>query len=119
VLAEPLLTRDDDEPPPSGVRVRVVVLEHASRPARDDVLVAVTEEVFFEVWSIVRALSPLGGAWFRVGLAPIASGALQASTWSCSTAKPTKLLRDRWHELVPGVAALDRLANLLVDQLCG
>jgi hypothetical protein len=123
VLAEPLLTRDDDAPPPSGVRV--VVLESGfsgasrsyagPRPVRDDVLLEVTEEVFFEVWSVVRALAPLQTAWFRIGLTPLAAAGLEVSTWSSGTSKE---LRRRWHELVPGVAALDRLAHLMVDALC-
>jgi hypothetical protein len=117
VLAEDLL-RDDDAPPPSGVRVRVVVLEPAPRPAHNDVLIEVTEEVFFEVWSLVRALSPLQAPWFRMGLTPLATAGLEVTTWSCGGGTSMNEVRRRWHELVPGVAALDRLAHVMVDLLC-
>jgi hypothetical protein len=117
VLAEPLRTHDDDAPPPSGVRVRVVLLEPAPRAVPNDVLLEVTEEVFFEVWSVVRALSPLQTPWFRIGLTPLATAGLEVTTWSSEKGTMNELRR-RWHELVPGVAALDRLAHLMVDALC-
>jgi hypothetical protein len=120
------LPKDDDAPPPSGVRVRrsAVVLElrrgyggvpHRDRPHRAEasVLSEVVEEVFFEVWSLVRALSPLQGAWLHPGPRDLGAAALTMATWR----HPSEL-RERWPELVPGQAGMDRLAGLMVDALC-
>jgi hypothetical protein len=112
------LPRDDDTPPPSGVRRRVVAL-HAGTPLppyeNPDVLVEVAEEVFFEVWGVVRALSPLQGAWLNLGLGQLGAAALTTALWRGS---PRRLLRERWPELVPGYAAMDKLADVMVDTLC-
>lgn len=114
------LPRDDDTPPPSGVRPRVAAIHEAAlapvaAEPSPDVLVEVGEEVFFEVWSVVRALSPLQGAWLKIGLGPLAAAALTTGLWK---GQRKRLLRERWPELVPGYAAMDRLAEIMVDTLC-
>ncbi len=132
------LTRDDDTPPPSGVRPRVFDLhDPEARPQEvspaakgatgeafvsPDVLVEVGEEVFFEVWSLLRAFSPLQGAWLKLGLGQIAGAALTTGLWSTAgSTHPSprkKMLRERWPELVPGFAGMDRLAEVMVERLC-
>jgi hypothetical protein len=119
--------RDDDAPPESGVRPRpsvAIVLRPRRAPASQalsrDVLAEVGEEVFFEVWGIVRALSPLQGAWLRLGLGQLGAALLTAADWPASPReRPLRVLRERWPELVPGYAAVDRLAGLMVDRICG
>jgi hypothetical protein len=125
------LLRDDDTPPPSGIRVRVP--ERAGSAANDlarDVLPEVAEEVFREVWELVHALSPLQGAWLRLGIRPLGSAVLTALRWRAGSsprlpgpdgsALPSlAVLRARWPELVPGYAAMNCLAGLMVDALCG
>jgi hypothetical protein len=129
VQSEAELSRDDDAAPPSGVRVRVLTLrpaararaERAAAPERTDhdELREVAEEVFLQVWSVVRALSPLQGVWLRVGLAQVAVASVELSTWQLEEQPVAAVLRRRWPELVPGSASLDRLAHLMVDTLCG
>jgi hypothetical protein len=116
--AEVASAPEDDAPPPSGVRVRPIVVASLALPARGDVLADVAEQVFLEVWSVVRPLCPLRGAWFQVGLAPLGVLAAEATTLLCAADKPRMLLTRRWPELAPGAAALDRLAYLMVDLLC-
>lgn len=117
--------RDDDAPPESGVRRRpsaAIVLRprRAPRAPGRDVLAEVGEEVFFEVWGIVRALSPLQGAWLRLGPGQLGVALLTAAEWPCEPReRPLQVLRKRWPELVPGQAALGRLAHLMVDRICG
>jgi hypothetical protein len=127
------LLRDDDTPPPSGVRFRVPdalalvapLRTVASVPLQADaeVLREVGEEVFFAVYGVLRALSPLQGAWFRLGLVQAGRTALTVATWQVAPSKPPamplkKQLRRRWPELVPGHGAMSRLASLMVDVLC-
>jgi hypothetical protein len=125
------LLRDDDTPPPSGVRRHVpdatataplAVLPLPSLPPRSDadVLREVGEQVFFEVYGVVRVLSPLQGAWFRIDLGQVGRAVLTAATWQgAKSRRPAKkLLRERWPELVPGHGAMSRLASLMVDILC-
>ncbi len=119
------LPRDDDTPPPSGVRPRVCAPDTGapppsprprgggSAPETPSVLPEVAEEVFFEVWDLVRALSPLQGSWF--GARPLGVAALTVALWR---GPRRRLLRERWPELVPGYAAMDRLAEVMVDALC-
>jgi hypothetical protein len=78
------------------------------------VLADVAEEVFFEVWSLVGALSPLQGPWLRLGLPQLGAALLTTTAWH----DPSQGLRERWPELVPGAASMDRLAGLMVDTLC-
>jgi hypothetical protein len=120
----------DDTPPPSGIRVRV--LERAGAAANDldrAALPEVAEEVMREVWRLVSALSPLQGAWLRVGIRPLGSAVLVALGWrgrggarllgaGGSARSAVEVLRAQWPELVPGYAALDCLAGLMVDRLC-
>ncbi len=125
------VSRSDDAPPPSGVRPRVLTLRAASRarepvadvagsPRRDEALLAeVAQEVFFEIWSVVRVIAPLQGRWLRVGLAQLAAASLHASTWQLDREPTLGVLRRRWPELVPGSASVDRLAHVMVDALCG
>ncbi len=81
-------------------------------------LAEVFEEVFFEVWRVLRALSPLQGAWLRLGLVPIVTALLEAWTWDVGQERPRAILRERWPSLVPGTSALDCLAHLMVDAIC-
>jgi hypothetical protein len=91
----------------------------ADEPSDRDVLIEVGEEVFFEVWGVVRVLSPLQGAWLNLGPGQLVTAALTASHWRREPGeRPAKLLRRRWRELVPGRAAMDRMAHLMVDLLC-
>ena len=120
----------DDDSPPSGIRVLVV--EAAAPVANDvarDVLPEVAHEVFREVWTLVQALSPLQGAWLRVGIRPIGCAVLTALGWrgndgtrllgpGGSPGAVLGMVRERWPELVPGHAAMDCLAGLLVAALC-
>jgi hypothetical protein len=123
------LQRDLDTPPPSGVRLCVVDFQDqaggaAPSPAAvvapdPDVLVEVAEEVFFEVWDVVRALSPLQSSWLKIGLGQLGAAALTMGLWRRGPHQgPARLLRERWPELVPGYAAMDRLAEVMVDTLC-
>ncbi len=132
------ILRDDDAPPPSGVRVRVPAAPAparpsapAPRPSDRDVLADVGEEVFFEVLDVVLALAPLQGRWLRLGLRE-----LEAAVWmlvavemggprppqppQARSPKPSLagVLRGRWPELVPGYASMDRLVGLMVDAIC-
>jgi hypothetical protein len=112
--------RDDEAPPESGVRRRVSLVLVPRRAPEREVLAEVGEEVFFEVWGIIRALSPLQGAWLRLGPGQLGAALLTAGEWRCAPSeRPLRVLRDRWPELVPGQAALGRLANLMVDRICG
>jgi hypothetical protein len=116
------LLRDDDTPPPSGVRRRVpdALALTAPLPLRPDadVLREVGEQVFFEVYGLVRALSPLQGAWLRLGAGQLGGAVLTAATWRGVHRRPVKVLRRRWPELLPGHAAMSRLASVMVDLLC-
>ena len=114
------LARDDDAPPASGVRPRTVTVRRATASSSqdEDVLAEVMQEVFFEVLGVVRALSPLQGAWLRVGAAQMAVATLEITTWQIAPRQHLDVLRARWPELVPGAAGVDRLAHLMVDALC-
>ncbi len=133
------LLRDDDTPPPSGVRrsrwgsppnpqpsrhvpAALALALPPSPRAEREVLTEVAGEVFFEVYGLVRALSPLQGAWLRLGLGQLGGAALTVVTWhagkSTRSLGPAKVLRRRWPELVPGHAAMTCLASLMVDALC-
>ncbi len=108
----------DDEAPASGVRLRPPApLAIVPPPATHDVLVDVTEEVFFEVLGLTVALSPLQGPWLRLGLGQLGQSLLTLTTWRRRGEKPSKLLRERWPELVPGYSAMDCLARLMVDAI--
>jgi hypothetical protein len=132
------LPRDDDSPPPSGVRLRAPAVARVTtgrdpssplaRPAPvrgtepDDfveALALVGDEVVFETWAVVRALSPLQGGWLKLGLAQLGAAVLTVGPWRCREPRVTaKVLRERWPELVPGAAAMDGLAELMVDAIC-
>jgi len=114
---------DEEQGPISGVRVSwarvVVVPTPAPAPApAEDVLFDVGEQVFFEVLRLVRALSPIQTPWLRLRLSDVTNAAMVANSWHLDGEKLPTAVRRRWHELVPGVAALDQLAHLIVDQLC-
>jgi hypothetical protein len=117
------LWTDDDAPPASGIRLRVPEASPPPAPpaateTEAEVLAEVAEEVFFEVWDLVRALSPLQGAWLRLGLRELGAAALRVGAWRCRGGRrPARRLRERWPELVPGHAAMDRLALVMVDAL--
>jgi hypothetical protein len=129
------LLRDDDAPPESGIRLRVPwtplpggdegSFRAAPGPAPTcaprsdrDVLAEVGEEVFFEVWATVRALTPLQGPWLgRVGAGEIGAAAAILTGLRCGPAPRSATLRARWHELVPGYAAMDTLVGLMVDAM--
>ena len=110
----------DDAPPESGVRVRVRVArapETAPAPSTRQVLAEVAEEVFFEVWDLSRALAPLSGPWMTVGRGALGGALLAAARIDEPLTR--RALRARWPQMVPGFAAMDRLAWLMVDALCG
>ncbi len=120
------LPRDDDSPPPSGVRLRLAVeapeapasfeptapVSDVERHALAEALALVGEEVVLETWALVRALSPLQGAWLKLGLGQLGAAVFTAGAWHRGE------LRERWPELVPGYAAMDCLAGVMVDAIC-
>ncbi len=125
----------DDDGPPSGVRERVLAeeprvepapvaawLEPAPAPASPstpEVLAEVTTEVFFEVWRIVRAISPLRTPWLRVRRTHLLEMARVASHWRGTSRDDwRRALGHRWPELVPGHEAMNMLATVMVDALC-
>lgn len=113
--------REDEAPPESGVRPRVVSIVLARpRVAPDrDVLADVAEEVFLEVWGMVRTLSPLQGPWMTLGAGQLGAAALTMTTWRCDPGRrPARTLRERWPELVPGYMAMGCLVRWMVDRLC-
>ena len=141
------LLRDDDSPPPSGVRRRVAgevapeltpapapetsgaletsdALETSGAPEVEgerhrQVLAEVATEVFFDVYALVRTLTPLQGAWFRLGKGQVGGAALTVATWQGELRRrpAKKVLRERWPELVPGCRALGCLVRVMVDTL--
>jgi hypothetical protein len=123
-----LRLRDEDTPPPSGIRIRVLASARAADELERDVLPEVAEEVMRGVWQLVHALSPLPGAWFRTGLRPLGSTALIALGWHTESARLSgpngssqaaiEVLRARWPELVPGYASMRCLVGLMADALC-
>lgn len=133
------LPRDDDSPPPSGVRLRAFAFPVPSPipaavgsatgalPPEPDVLAEVAEEVFLQTWEVVRVLSPLQGSWLKLGLGHLehlgaAVSAVGAGAWrGARRGEPrltAKVLHERWPELVPGYAAMDCLAGVMVDAIC-
>ncbi len=111
------LRLDDDAPPPSGVRRRV---REAAPPVASDarVVAEVAGEVLAEVWELSRSLSPLQAPWLGVGPAQVAAALLAVARWHHEGDHPALCAGKRWPELVPGSAAMDRLAWLMVDVLC-
>ncbi len=117
----------DDEAPESGVRPRVVLLP-SKRPraatsateqteqTERELLGEVFEDVFFETWGLVRALSPIQQP-LRLGPAQVATAVLEVGSWPIDRKTAARTLRRRWPELVPGTAALDCMAHLMVDQI--
>jgi hypothetical protein len=125
------LLKDDDGPPPSGVRLRALPAPAAVHVQRADpyvsvgsleALALVGEEVFLETWEVVRALSPLQGAWLRLGLGQLGAAVLTVGAFRYGkhprTALTANVLRERWPELVPGATAMDCLAGVMVDAIC-
>lgn len=114
----------DEAPPASGPRRRVLapVVVAAAAPANQaepDVMAEVAAEVCGETWELVRALSPLQGAWLAPGAGQLGSALMTAARWRHEGERPRcATLRARWHELVPGHAAMDCLVGLMVDRLC-
>ncbi len=113
------LQLDDDAPPPSGVRRRVWGAAPPVACASDAQVVAeVAEEVLAEVWELWRTLSPLQAPWLALGRAQVGAALLTAARWRHDGDHPALCIGTRWPELVPGFAAMDRLAGLMVDLLC-
>jgi hypothetical protein len=117
------LRLDDDAPPESGVRRRAPLPGIAAPlPAASDarVVAEVAEEVLAEVWELGRALAPLQGPWLGLGLGlgHLGAALLTAARWRHEGDHPALCIGKRWPELVPGFAAMDRLAGLMVDVLC-
>jgi len=91
-----------------------------------EVLREVGEQVFLEVWDLMLALQPLQGPWLRVGLGHMGTIALRVLGWEieerreegATDRRGVKTLRERWPELVPGYASMDRLVGLMVDWIC-
>jgi hypothetical protein len=112
----------DEAPPESGVRVRlprwVAPAYAAPVESTREVLVDVTQEVTLEVLDHLRALAPLAGPWMGLDLGKLGGAALTFLGWRCQGPISRRALRSRWPELVPGFAAMDRLAHLMVDRLC-
>ena len=116
----------DEAPPASGPRRRVLepvdLAGHApaaNAEGAPDLLAEVAGEVCGEVWELVRALSPLQGAWTALGLGQLGAAAMIAARWRHEGEAPGRaVLRARWEELVPGHLAMDRLVGLMVDRLC-
>lgn len=97
-----------------------LALVPAAPVPRRDVLVEVAEEVFFEVFGLVSALSPLQGPWLQLGPGQVGSALETVLTWRRRPGEsPAKVLRARWPELVPGHRALGCLARLMVDRIVG
>jgi hypothetical protein len=114
----------DEAPPASGPRRRVLV-EVAVPPAaaenhaEPDVLAEVAAEVCGETWALFRGLSPLQGAWLAPGVGQVGSALMTAARWRSEGERPVSAtLRARWHELVPGHAAMGCLVGLMVDRIC-
>jgi hypothetical protein len=108
---------DDDAPPPSGVRRRA---PEAATPLPSDaqVVAEVAGEALAEVWALWRALSPLQGPWLALGAAQAGAALLAAARWRHEGEDPARCISTRWPELVPGSAAMDRLAWMMVDVVC-
>jgi hypothetical protein len=104
----------EDAPPESGVRRVRPAPEAEVRSA--ELVAEVAGEVCAEVFALVHVLQPLQGSWSRFGVRTLGTAALTALVWPGRC--PVRILRERWPELVPGYAALDRLAWLIVDRLC-
>jgi hypothetical protein len=115
--APELLQYDDEAPPPSGVRARVVPPPPAE-PSDALVLAEVAGEVCADVFDCVRTLAPLQGVWFGLGWNQLGGVALSAARLWQEGGRSPAVLRRRWPELVPGAAALDRLVWLMTDLIC-
>jgi hypothetical protein len=113
---------EDEAPPQSGVRLRVLVdanaAEAAPPPSDARVVAEVAGEVLVEVWDQWRALSPLQGPWLGLRIAHAGAALLTAARWRHEGDHPVLCLRARWPELVPGFAAMNRLVGTMVDLLC-
>jgi hypothetical protein len=109
----------DEAPPESGVFVRLPRVDAAPVESTREVLVEVTEEAVLEVLDHLRTLAPLAGPWTALDAGQLGGAAVTYLGWRCRGEGSRKMLRSRWPELVPGFAAMDRLAHLMVDTLCG
>lgn len=81
-------------------------------------LAEVAGDVCAEVFDHVRALAPLQGVWFGLGWSQLGGTAISALRMWQEGGRSPAVIRRRWPELVPGAAALDRLAWLMVDLIC-
>lgn len=113
---------DDDAPPESGIRRRArptATLAPRPRATPDteapstDALAAITAEACLETWELTRRLMPLQGAWFLPSATQLGAALLTLLGAPRGTA-PSR----SWSEYLPGYAAMDTLANLLVDAIC-
>ena len=113
---------DDDAPPESGIRRRVPPTATLARPPRatpdteppaTDALAAITAEACLETWELTRRLMPLQGAWFLPGATQ-----LGAALSTLLGAPRDSASQRSWADYVPGYAAMDALANRLVDAIC-
>lgn len=119
----------DEAPPASGPRRRVldpgdpgaVPADPAANTVEPGahVLAEIAGEVCGEVWEVLRALSPLQGAWLTLRIGQLGSALMMTARWRHEGEEPGReALRARWEELVPGHLAMDRLVGLMVDGLC-
>jgi hypothetical protein len=113
---------DDDAPPESGIRRRVPPTATLARSPRatpdtesrsNDALAAITVEACLETWALTRRLMPLQGAWFLPSATQLGAALLTLLGAPRDTAPQRS-----WAEYLPGYAAMDTLANLLVDAVC-
>lgn len=114
---------DDDAPPESGIRRRTRPTATLAQPPRatpdtespsTNALAAVTAEACFETWELTRRLMPLQGAWFLPSAAQLGAALLTLLGAPRNHSAPQR----SWSEYLPGYAAMDTLANLLVDAIC-
>jgi hypothetical protein len=93
------------------------LLEHEDRTY----LVAAGAEVFCDVLELMRSIEPLQESWLSLGPGSLVAAAAMLARVTGSglfRARFKARLRERWPELVPGYAALDRMTEWMVGAFC-
>ena len=117
---------EDDAPPESGIRRRAPATATLARSPQDTearsahALAEITVDACLETWQLTRRLLPLQGAWFLPSASRLGAALLTLLSAPREGAPRSAVahLRRCWPELVPGYAAMDTLAHLLVDTVC-